>query len=360
MMPPRKDPSKRPGSKGPVGPPAGGPPRPGSKAPGPPVGKAASKPLAKPGAPPPAPAGKASKPMMRSGGSSGPLRRPAPSASGPGKKSNVKMIALGAAGGILALIGILFGILSGQVNPEEIKAELKAKLEEIEKMPPEQIIEKHKKLKELQGNPLYDTKNCGAVRKQLDKAVDDTRPLAERQEKADQDVGPFLDQLAQAEASLDTPKAQNLLDKASALLNDYGTTPYREKLEAAKKKLIEWLEAHTSNDTPDAAWIPLKTAVDRAAEEHDFKRANDQVAAYERQWEGRLSSTLTRNLDELKASLERKRKKFVEDTLGEAKDLNERGQTAEAQTKLKQAMEKVQGLEGYSELEGALKNLGGN
>lgn len=359
MMPPRKDPSKRPGSKGPVGPPAGGPPRSSSKAAGPPAGKPASKPVAKPGTPPPAPAGKASKPMMRSGGSSGALRRSAPTSSGPGMKSNVKVIAIGAAGGILALIGILVAIHSGQDNPEEIKAELKAKIEEIEKLPPERISDKYNALKKLQEESKYDIKNCGAVRKQLDKAVEDTRPLAERQQNAVKDVEPFLEKLAKDEASLDTPKAQSLLDQASSLLNDYGTTPYRERLENAKKKLIEWLEAHTSSDTPDAAWIPMKTAADRAAEEHDFKRANDLVAAYERTWEGKLSSTIKGYLEDLKGSIARKLKRFIEDTLKESKDLNERGQTPEAQELLKKAMEKVQGLEGYSELEGALKNLGG-
>lgn len=190
--------------------------------------------------------------------------------------------------------------------------------------------------------------------------MEDARPIAERQQKADEDVAPFFQKYDQAKAGLDQAKAQQLLDQVSSLINDYGTTPYFDKLETIRKELLAWLEANTSTDTPEGAWLPMKTSADRAADEDDHKRAAELVEAFEKQYGSKLSSTLKRELDSLKASLARKLKKFLDDTKQAAKDLHERGQTPEAQAKLKQAMEKVQGLEGYSELEGLLKSMGGN
>ncbi|GEM_PF-4609205 len=359
MMPPRKDPSKRPGSKGPAGTPASGTPRPASKVPGPPGAKPASKPVAKPGTPLPAPAGKAPK-MMRSGGSAGPLRRSAAPTHGSGTNPKVKIYAIGAVVGLVVIIGILFGVRSSRGNPDDVKKELQAKLAEIDKLPPEEIIKKHEELKKLLQNSAYNTGSCGSDYNQLVRAEEHARPLAERQEKADDDVGPFLLKYDQMKPSLDQAKAQSLLDQVSSLLNDYGLTPYREKLDAIKKELLDWLGSHTSTGSAADDWVPMKVEVDRLADANDFKRAFERAGEYGRKWAGQMSSTIQRQFDELKDSLSRKLKRFIEDTLREAKDLNDHGQTADARTKLQQAMEKVEGLEGYSELDGALRNLGGN
>lgn len=369
MMPPKREPSKRSGSKGPMQPPSG-PPRPAGKPasqppPGkppskpaslPPSGKPASKPVARPGTPPPASTGKTSKPVMRPQGPSGASRRTAGLHAGTAKKSNVKAIAIGAALCIVAVIGILFGIRSTRINPEEIKAELKTKLDEVKQI--EDIIEKHEKLKELQRNPNYTVANCGQVRRELDKLEGETRPHAERQKKANEEVLPWLEKYEQGKTARDQDTAQMLLDQVSSLISEYSTTTYGEKLQAAKVELMAWLEANTTTDSPEGAWPPTKISSDRAANEGDYAQAFKLVEDFAKRYQGRLSTTLQRQVDEQKSSLGRRLRSFVEDTVKQAKDMNERGQGEPAKEKLRRAMEGTKGLDVYQQLERALKEIG--
>ncbi|MEK7865382.1 MAG: hypothetical protein AAB434_01780 [Planctomycetota bacterium] len=363
-MPPRKDPSKRPGSKGPAGPGApsgpGGPPRPPSKAPAP-SGKPVSKPVAKTGTPPPAPAGKTSKPVMKHGGSAGPLRRSAPPSHSPGKNPKVKLIAVGAAVGLVVIIGALYAVKSSQRNPEAVKKELRDKLAEIDKLGMDQIIKKHEELKKLLQEPSYKEGDCISVFKLLEKAEEDARPLAKRQQEADDKVPPFLQKYEAAKGSLDQSKAQSLLEEASSLFQDYSPTTHGPKLDESRKFLLEWLETHSAATGGAAADVQLlKANADRAANDGDFIRAykliDDFVTKYPQE---SAEGAVKRSLDAIRESLARKLHGFIEETLRDAKDMNDRGQTEEALAKLKQAMDKTQGLEGFSELEGAWKGMGG-
>lgn len=355
MMPPGKQPSKRPGSKDP----AAGAARPASKTPGTPPsppGKPVSKPVPKPGTPSPTPAGKPPKVARAHAGA--PLRRTGPPMAGSRKKPNLKLIAIVAVASIVAIIGILFGILSGQVDPEKVKAELKAKIDEIEKLGPDQVIEKHKRLKELQANPAYKVEICGAVRKALDSAEEAARRPAEIQQKADEDAKPFIEKYP-GTSGLDQTKAQNLLDQVSSLIADYLTTTHGPKLEEIKKELLSWLEANTSTDSPEGAWPEKKRESDRLAKDGDYKRASKIVEDFERQYSGKLSSTLQRLVDEQRTSLKNRLRDFIKDRIGKAKEMHERGQTSEAQEVLRKAIEGTEGLEGSKELESALKSIGG-
>lgn len=362
MMPPRKDPSRRPGSgsKGPAGPTASTPGKGSGSA-----GKASSKPApaAKSGTPPPTPAGKPASKPNRSSGSSGQLRRaPATAArSGGGNSAKTKMIAMGAVAGLLAIIGILYAVSANKKDNTKIKAELKQKLADIAALPDDQILEKDKRLEELLKNPDYMSSNiCGQEAANLKKMYEEeVHPKAGVQREADEKAKPFVDEYGQKKAAgLTVPTAQALMDRVVPLAGDYVNTSWGEPLQKIRNELNDWLQANSSTTKWTDTIKGMQITVDRLLEDGKFKTAKLKITEYVNQWpKDKDDAVFKSEVGKPQDKLNRKIVPYVKELLDKAKEDHDRGNDAEAKTMLQNALAELEGFPQAKEVEAALKNL---
>jgi hypothetical protein len=210
-----------------------------------------------------------------------------------------KLIALGVAFGVAGLIGILVMIKMREVNPEQVKRDLAAAIEGINKLPKDQIRSKAQRMKELIDDPLYQKYGAGIYLK-LTRDYPRLDEQVQTLNKADKEVKPFLGDyaLAKKDPEVYDKKSQALYDTANALLGNYSTTIYCAELE----KIRDELKAFNNNkgsDTWEKHYYELGAQVQKKMkDEHDYAGAYKHVDEFGAQWKEADDPQLHKKLEE--------------------------------------------------------------
>jgi hypothetical protein len=210
-----------------------------------------------------------------------------------------KLIALGGALGVAGLIGILVMVKMREVNPEQVKKDLAAAIDQINKLPKDQIRSKYQKTKELIDDPLYQKYGAG-IYLRLTKAYQQLEEQVRNLDKADKEVKPFLGDYALAKKDPEAydKKSQALYDTANALLGNYGSTLYQAELEKIRDELKVFI-GNKGNDNWEKHYYELGAQVQKKMkEEHDYAGAYKLVDEFGTQWKEADDPQLHKKLEE--------------------------------------------------------------
>ncbi len=172
---------------------------------------------------------------------------PRPRVSRSRKRSNGPLLA-GIVGGImLALAAVLFVVYRGAQAAVDyaakVKGRLKAGIEEINQLSPNDSIARDKKTEELLADAEFE-KVAPESMKQLRAEHEKLHAAADADRKAGKVVEPFLARFEKARESREAFEAQAkaLFDEACELLKRYGDGGYADRLAAASNDLKAFLE----------------------------------------------------------------------------------------------------------------------
>jgi hypothetical protein len=176
-----------------------------------------------------------------------PTPEPQPRVSRPRKRSNGPLLA-GIAGGVmLALAAVLFVVYRGAQaavdHAAKVKGRLKAGIEEINQLSPNDSIARDKKTEELLADAEFE-KVAPETVKQLRAEHEKLHAAAEADRKAAKEVEPFLARFEKARESREAFEAQakELFEESRELLKKYGDGGFADRLAAAGNDLKAFLE----------------------------------------------------------------------------------------------------------------------
>jgi hypothetical protein len=157
------------------------------------------------------------------------------------------VIALTAGAGIALALGVMASINTGRPDPQAVKAELQAKMVQLDEI--NEPIAREKFAKELLANELY-RELAKALYGKLERALPKIREAANLERAAMKEVPPFL---AKCKDLRPVPYAElePLYGEAGSLLRNYGTTRYGEELKRLVQELktrCELIPRCTAND----------------------------------------------------------------------------------------------------------------
>jgi pSer/pThr/pTyr-binding forkhead associated (FHA) protein len=264
-----------------------------------------------------------------------------------GLPAKYKMIAVLAILGLGGIISLLYFIWKGQVNPEEVKKELKEKIIALGKLSDEEIYKKDKVMEELLANPLYKSYAL-QMYNEISKVHDKVHELAQEQMAADKDVKPFLMKYeslqGQPEKLKDKEAINALYDEAKAKADRFSSTAYKPKLDAIVKELKLLLESLGTDSwlkyiyAKRAEWKKLR-------EEHAFAKTLKSINEFGTKWKEASTPDLAASLNEERDNSKRQAVSFA-DKLG--KDAQATADT-DAAGALKQIKDAKPELEGFPE-----------
>ncbi len=157
-----------------------------------------------------------------------------------------KVICASAVGGLLlAAIGVLLWMKSNEIDPQQVKEELKEEIARVNRLPAEKLLEKDEMLHSILENPLY-AQYGAEIRKGVARSHEVLHQSADDLRKARDRVKPFLARYQSLKSRPDRLKseAQKYYDEGRALNDQFGSTLYGTKLAEVVKELEAVLESN--------------------------------------------------------------------------------------------------------------------
>jgi pSer/pThr/pTyr-binding forkhead associated (FHA) protein len=255
-----------------------------------------------------------------------------------------KLIAVGGVLFILALGGILYGIKSGQVNPDNERAEMNAELAEIKKFKPDQVLEIDKGLYDLLTKHAPNQKYVAQRYSEIEREYKKVHVIAEDLRKANKEVLPFLTKYAALKAKPADLKAQAqaTYDECKSLKDSYGLTVHGDKLTEILEALKKILEERGPS-WPESI-IAMQRDTQKAMDKHAYAQALKDVNKFGTEFKEKDDLELFKKLEEQRATIKRRAEaapKKISDTV---KKLLEEKKKDEALKLLQDAKE---GLDGF-------------
>jgi hypothetical protein len=142
---------------------------------------------------------------------------------------------------LLGAIGVLWALGNVGRKPEEIKAELEARIEELNRIPAEEPVRKDDLARELLANDDYKN-HAKALWLRLEKAQRSLHDAAQLDRAAQKDVPPFLARSKDL-SRIERTDLQNLIGECSTLIASYGATRFGDALRQRRDELTAKLES---------------------------------------------------------------------------------------------------------------------
>jgi hypothetical protein len=270
-----------------------------------------------------------------------------------------KLIAACVALGILGVGGIMVVALMGQDKPDEIKADLKSRVDAMNKIT--DPVKKEQEAEDIKANDKF--KKYGA-KLYLDvvKALPKFHQEAVEQKAADADVAPFFQKYNTAKGDEARMKsdADGLYDEARALADKYASSNHAEKLRTIRDELKKTLEERKSAADYTIPLVTLKREVEALLKEGKCKEAAGKVDEFGVKYNEKEVAELFNQLKDVRERIKRGAEEFVKKKNTEAQNLAKDGKKADA-VKLLEGCRA--GLEGYTpaleKLEAAIKAIKG-
>jgi hypothetical protein len=270
-----------------------------------------------------------------------------------------KIIAACVALGLLGLGGVMVVVLMGQDKPDEIKADLKARIVQLNKIT--DPIKKLAEAEDIHNNDKF--KKYGAKDySDIGKALPRFRQDAIDQKAADAEVTPFFQKYNTAKADPEKMKsdADGLYDEAKSLADKYASSNYAEKLRVIRDELKTALEARKSAGDYTIPLVTLKREVEAMLKEGKCKEAAGKVDEFGVKFNEKEVAELFNQLKDVRERIKRGAEEFVKKKNNEAQNLVKDGKKADALKLLEGCRA---GLEGYTaaleKLEAAIKAVKG-
>jgi hypothetical protein len=270
-----------------------------------------------------------------------------------------KIIAACVALGLLGLGGIMVVVLMGQDKPDEIKADLKLRVDAMNKIT--DPVKKEQEAEDIKANDKF--KKYGA-KLYLDvvKALPKFHADAVEQKAADDEVRPFFQRYTTAKGDEEKMKADmdGLYDEAKSLADKYASSNHAEKLRTIRDELKDKLEKSKSAKDYSIPLVNLKRDVEALLKEGKCKDAVKSVDEFGVKFSEKDDADLFNKLKEVRERIKRGAEEFVKKKNTEAQNLVKDGKKADALKLLEGCRA---GLEGYTaaleKLEAAIKAVKG-
>jgi hypothetical protein len=171
---------------------------------------------------------------------------------------------------LLGAIGVLWGISISGRTPAEIKAELEAKIEALNKIPAEEAVRKDALAEEMMDNEEYKN-HAKALWLKLERAHRSLHDAAQLEKAAAKEVPPFLARSKEFSKLLHED-LKILIGEARTLINNYGSTRFGDPL---RKRMDELTAALDSLPKPVTAreFLDLSGKVTMAQKQGHFSDA---------------------------------------------------------------------------------------
>jgi hypothetical protein len=142
---------------------------------------------------------------------------------------------------LISTIGALCAIKTLDYDPDAIKAELEARIEELNKIPAEEAIRKERFAAELLENELY-KKYAKALWLKVERAHRALHAAAQLERAAQKEIPPFLARSKDL-TGIQRADLQMLIGEAASLLGNYGSTRFGDALRRRQAELTAKLES---------------------------------------------------------------------------------------------------------------------
>ena len=180
---------------------------------------------------------------------------------------------------LVAAIGVLWAIGRIGPDPAAIKAELEARIEELNKIPAEEAIRKDALAEEHLANDLY-KQYAKALWLKLERAHRSIHDAALLERAAAKEVPPFLARCKDL-SKVERAELQMLIGEARSLLDNYGATRYADALRKTRLALDERFAALPPLVTAQDV-IELTRKVQQALTEGHFSGAQDLIKDFQK------------------------------------------------------------------------------
>jgi hypothetical protein len=178
---------------------------------------------------------------------------------------------------LLGAIGVLWAISNAGLKPEEIKAELSAKIEELNSLPAEEIVRKDALAHGYLANDQYKD-HAKALWLRLEKAHRSLHDAAQLDQAAQKETTRFLGR------SKDLSKTERedlklLLGEVRTLIDKYGATRFGDALRKRQDDLTAKLDSLPKEVTP-LDFLELSKKATTAQAQGHFSEALDLIDAW--------------------------------------------------------------------------------
>jgi len=255
-----------------------------------------------------------------------------------------RVIALTAAIGLVAVLGVLYAFSSSQVDQEKLKADATAEILEWEKIPDTDPVRKYEEAARIAGNPDYVRYARGEIRA-LEKILPTLKASRDRQASAEREAGPFLGRFKKAKESKDeyAAQAERLYDEVKLLATNYAATSYETQLTEIRDELKKYLEDRASRNWINEI-VKLTSDVQKDINGDDPAAGLAKVDQFGTEFDEKRTPDLKSRLDSLRSTLGREALSLVKKKYGEAKPLLAERKRAEARKVLDDTRPKIKGF----------------
>jgi hypothetical protein len=205
------------------------------------------------------------------------------------------------AGAILVVaIGVLWAVSTSGPNPDAIRAELEARIVELNAIPDTDPIRKEAFAKKLIDNEDY-RKYARGILIKVERALPKLQAAAHLERAALKDVTPFLARCKEV-TTLSPAALAALSDEARALLDTYGATRHADALRAAQKRVNEQLAADPPCTSTDV--LNLGIAVQKALDKDKVDEARRLIEDFVKKRRG--ADQFKSQIDQLREKVNRR------------------------------------------------------